>query len=75
MFSFIILPFIKLIMIFGSILFLIEKLIYFLISPVLFIFTTIDVEEFVNNTSIIAYLAENYFVPFCEKQGIYIERK
>lgn len=70
-----ILPFIKLITLLGVILFIFEKLIYFLISPFLFIFTTIDVVELLDNKSIIIYLAENYFVPFLEKHGITIERK
>lgn len=75
MLGLLILPFIKIILLIGFVLFWIEKLIYiFLVVPFLWLFTTIDVEEFVDNFSIIVWIGEHWFSPFCEKCGIEIYR-
>lgn len=71
----ILLPLVKIIFLIGTILFFIEKIIYYLLLPILWIFTTIDAVKFVNEFSIIQSIGEKFFIPGCEKLGIYLEKR
>lgn len=65
----ILLPFVKILILIGSILFFVEKIIYAFLAPFIWILFPVDVVKFLN-TSIIVWMGEHILVPFCKKCGI-----
>lgn len=71
--KYLVLPIFKILLFVGMFLGVVEKILYTFLSIPLFIFTTIDIEQFVNNTSIIEYIAEHYYFPLLDKIGFKYE--
>ena len=64
-----VLPFLRIVVIIGVVLFMIEQVIRILLIPITWILFGISVDEYYEE-SFILWFGENVFDPFCKKIGI-----
>ena len=65
----IVLPFLRIVVIIGVVLFMIEQIIRILLIPITWILFGIDINDYYEESFILRFL-ENVFDPFCKKIGI-----